>query len=91
MAGVPDFLEIPQDLQDKIAAATLLRERFFWLANVAIAKDVVTTTLLRRAIYAEQRVVETEFMLGEMGLICEGAKQRVGELQDKLTELAGGK
>ena len=85
MAGVPEFLDIPQDMQDKIAAATVAKERYFWLAT-KITKTPVTEALIRRAIYAEQRVLETEYMLGEMAVICKGAKQRVEELQKQLDE-----
>ena len=87
MNGVPEFLDIPQDMQDKIAAATVAKERFFWLSvGKAITKTPVTEALLRRAIYAEQRVLETEFMLGEMGIICQAAKDEVERLQAQLDE-----
>jgi len=88
LAGVPEFLDIPKDMQDKIAEAVLAKERFFWLSNKLIPKNEWTVGLLRRAIYAEQRVVETEFMIGEMAIICEGAKKRVQQLEEQVKSLA---
>lgn len=88
LSGVPEFLDIPEEMQAKIAQAVLAKERFFWLANSKVPQNEWTIGLLRRAIYAEQRVLETEYMLGEMGLICEGARKRVEELENGMSDLA---
>jgi len=87
--GVPNFLDIPDVLVEVIEQKTMAAERMFWLRAGHIVRDIVNTTLLRRALYAEVRVQETEHMLGEMALITEGAKEEITRLQDSLNELAG--
>lgn len=87
--GVPNFLDIPEDLTGKIEQQVLRTERMFWLRAGHIAKDAVNTTLLRRAVYAEQRCQETEHMLAEMAIITEGAKEEIERLQGELSRLAG--
>ncbi len=89
LGGVPNFLNIPESLQEKVEEKTLAAERMFWLRARNIRKDIVNTTLLRRAVYAEQRLNETEFMLAEMAMITEGAKEEVERLQKQLSKLAG--
>jgi len=86
--GVPIWLEIPDELSQTIEKQTLLKERMFWLRSSAIVKDAVTTTLLRRAIYAEQRCYEMENRAAEMALITFGAAEKVKDLEKQLDELA---
>ena len=86
--GVPLWLDIPDELSQTIEKQVLLKERMFWLRSTAIVKDAVSTTLLRRAIYAEQRCWEMENRAAEMALITFGAANKVKELEKKLTELA---
>ena len=86
--GVPQFLDIPDELVEKIEKLVLANERMFWLrANNINSDDVATRTIVRRALYAEQRLNEVEFMLGEMAMITEGAKIRIDELQQQLSDL----
>ena len=87
--GAPDFYEIPEEMQKQIEEQVTARERFFWLARRRNEQNVITRSLLRRAIYAEVRLVEAESRLGEMGLICHAAKQRIEQLETKLNELSG--
>ena len=87
--GVPKFLDIPDALVEVLQNKTMAAERMFWLRATHIKKDIVNTTLLRRAVYAEQRVQETEHMLAEMALITEGAKEEIERLQGSLSEMAG--
>lgn len=88
--GAPDFFEIPEGMQKQIEEQVEARERFFWLAAKRIPQNIITRSLLRRAIYAEVRVTETECRLGEMGLICQAAQERITQLQDQLTALSKG-
>ena len=80
LAYVPPFYELPNEVREKIERQVLRAERMFWLQAGNIAKDIVNTTLLRRAVYAEQRCWEMENMLGEMAIITEGAGQTVKDL-----------
>ena len=89
LSGVPNFLNIPDSLKEKVEEKTMAAERMFWLRARNIKVDIVNTTLLRRAVYAEQRLNETEFMLAEMAMITEGAKEEIERLQKKLSKLAG--
>lgn len=89
LSGVPNFLDIPDQLAEKIKEKTLASERMFWLRARNIKKDIVNTTLLRRAAYAEARLNEVEFMLAEMAVITEGAVEEVERLQKQLSKLAG--
>lgn len=86
--GVPDFLALPPEMTEKIQDLVLQSERMFWLRSKNIVKDIVNTTMLRRALYAEHRVNETEHMLAEMAMITEGAKERIEELQRQLSDLS---
>jgi len=86
--GVPIWLDIPDELSKTIEIQTLQKERMFWLRSNSIVKDAVNTTLLRRAIYAEQRCHEMENRAAEMALITFGAAEKVKELENKLDELA---
>lgn len=86
--GVPLWLDIPDELTKTIEVQVLQKERMFWLRSTAIPKTAVTSTLLRRAIYAEQRCYEMENRAAEMALITFGAAEKVKELEKKLDELA---
>lgn len=88
MNGVPAFYEIPEEQRALIEKATLIKERMFWLRATHIEQDVVNTTLLRRAVYAEQRCWEMENMAAEMAIITSGAAERVRELEKELTDLS---
>jgi len=85
--GVPLWLDIPDELSQTIEKQTLLKERMFWLRSSAIVKDAVNSTLLRRAIYAEQRCYEMENRAAEMALITFGAAEKVKELEKRIDEL----
>ncbi len=85
--GVPLWLDIPDELTQTIEKATLQKERMFWLRGSSIVKDVVNTTLLRRAIYAEQRCYEMENRAAEMALITFGAAEKVKALEKRIEEL----
>ena len=85
--GVPLFYDIPSELAQVIEKSVLIKERMFWLRATSINKDPVNSTLLRRALYAEQRCWEMENRAGEMAIITEGAAVRVKELEAKLDEL----
>ena len=87
MNGVPIWLDIPEELTKTIEIQTLQKERMFWLRSTSIVKDVVSTTLLRRAIYAEQRCYEMENRAAEMALITFGAAEKVTELEERIEEL----
>lgn len=78
--GVPNLLEIPDEVEQKLRALVLRAERLFWMRSSVIQKDVVNTALLRRALYAEHRLNETEHMLAEMAMITQGASQTVKDL-----------
>lgn len=82
--GVPLFYDIPSELAQVIEKQVLIKERMFWLRATSINKDPVNSTLLRRAVYAEQRCWEMENRAGEMALITEGAKERIRELEKQL-------
>ena len=86
--GVPLFYDIPSELAQVIEKQVLVKERMFWLRATSINKDPVNSTLLRRALYAEQRCWEMENRAGEMAIITEGAAVKIKELEKKLTELA---
>lgn len=85
--GVPLFYDIPSELAQVIEKQVLIKERMFWLRATSINKDPVNSTLLRRAVYAEQRCWEMENRAGEMAIITEGAIVRVKELEKKLDEV----
>ena len=87
--GVPDFYDLPDELTKVIEKSTLAAERMFWLRAAHILKDVVTTTLLRRAIYAEQRCWEMENRLGEVSLIAQGMKEEIERLKAEINTIAG--
>jgi len=87
--GVPDFLQLPDEYRETIEQATLTAERMFWLRATHLIKDVATTTLLRRAIYAEQRCYESEFRLAEVSLIASGMKEKIEQLEDEIKIIAG--
>ncbi len=87
MNGVPIWLDIPDELTQIIEKQTLLKERMFWLRSTVIVKDAATTTLLRRAIYAEQRCYEMENRAAEMALITFGAADKVKQLEKRIEEL----
>jgi len=88
--GVPNFYELPDEVREKIEKNVLKTERFFWLNdNVLDKDDTAIRTMLRRAIYAEQRCWEMENQLAEMAMITQGAAQRVSELEASLNELSG--
>jgi hypothetical protein len=84
--GVPQFYQIPEEVSKVIEKAVLHKERMFWLRATHIIKDIVNTTLLRRAIYAEQRCWEMESMAAEMAVITSGAADRVKELEKQLED-----
>lgn len=86
--GVPLFYDIPSELAQVIEKQVLIKERMFWLRATSINKDPVNSTLLRRAVYAEQRCWEMENRAGEMALITEGAKEKIVELRKQLDELS---
>ena len=86
--GVPDFMDVPEALQQLFEQATARSERMFWLRATHIPDEVITRTLLRRAFYAEARAWEMENRLAETSLIASGLKDEVERLQAKLTELA---
>ena len=86
--GVPLFYDIPSELAQVIEKQVLIKERMFWLRSTSINNTPVIKTLLRRALYAEQRCWEMENRAGEMALITEGATVKIKELEKKLTELA---
>lgn len=88
MNGLPDWYEIPEELQTILEKSTLIKERMFWLRATHITQDAATTQLLRRAIYAEQRAWEMENRAAEMALITSGAAKRVKELEKKLDQLS---
>jgi len=85
--GVPLWLDIPDELTKTIEQAVLQKERMFWLRSTSIVKDALTSTLLRRAIYAEQRCYEMENRAGEMALITFGAAEKVKKLEARIDEL----
>ena len=86
--GVPDFLDIPDELTDALQKATMAKERQFWLrAGDRVKKDPTTEILLRRAVYAESRCWEMENRAAEMALICNGAAERIEVLEAKLDEV----
>ncbi len=87
--GVPDFMDVPDELTEVLQKTTLVRERQFWLRATSFKQDLVNTTLLRRAIYAETRCWEMENRAAEMALICSGAADKVKALEAKIDELAG--
>lgn len=86
----PDFLDIPEEMQQQIEDQVEAKERFFWLNSRRIQQDIVTRALLRRALYAETRLMEAECRLGEMAIITKAAAERVEQLQKQLTTLAEG-
>ncbi len=86
--GVPDFYDLPAELNEVIEKKTMTSERMFWLRASSIEKDKVNTILLRRAMYAESRCFEMENRLGELALIVPGMKEEIERLQDQLTVLA---
>lgn len=88
LTGVPDFYEIPEELAKQIEEQVESRERMFWLRSNRIEQDLVTRSLLRRAIYAEVRCWEMENRLAEVVLITKGGAERVSELEQQLSDLA---
>lgn len=84
--GIPIWYTIPDEMTQVIEKSVIVKERMFWLRSSSIEKDAVNSTLLRRAVYAEQRCWEMENRLGEMALITEGAAVRVKELEKLLAE-----
>jgi len=84
--GVPEFLDIPKAMAKVIEKQVDAAERMFWLRSNRIQQDIVTRSLLRRAIYAETRLMESEMRLAEMVLITQGAKGRVEELEQGLKD-----
>ena len=86
----PDYYDIPVDMEKAIQEQVSARERMFWLRASRIESNVVTRSLLRRAIYAEVRCWESESRLAEMVMITQGAKQRIEELEKQLDDLARG-
>jgi hypothetical protein len=87
--GVPQFYDIPDELRASIEQAVMQHERMFWLRSADIPQGPAETTLLRRAIYAEQRCWEMENRLAEVSLIAQGMKERIEDLENQLTVLAG--
>ena len=87
--GTPNFYDLPEELTEAIEKATLTVERMFWLRAGHIKKDAVTTTLLRRAVYAEQRCWEMENRLGEVSLIAQGMKDEIERLKQEINTIAG--
>lgn len=85
--GVPLWLDIPDELTQIIEKQVLQKERMFWLRSTSIVNSAVTQTLLRRAIYAEQRCYEMENRAAEMALITFGAANKVKELEKRIEEL----
>ncbi len=67
---IPEWFDIPEEMQAEIGAKVLARERVFWLRSANILKlnlrNVVVDTLLRRAAYAEIRLSITEEKLAKM-------------------------
>lgn len=88
--GSPDYYDIPEEMEKQIQAQVTARERVFWLRSARIQDDIVTRSLLRRALYAEVRCWESESRLAELVLISKGAKQRIEELEKQLDDLARG-
>ncbi|HDZ37786.1 MAG TPA: hypothetical protein ENH62_05815 [Marinobacter sp.] len=88
MQGIPEFYDIPDELQQVIEKATLIKERMFWLRATHIKQDIANTQLLRRAVYAECRCWEMENQAAEMALITSGAADRVRELEAQLDKLS---
>lgn len=86
--SAPDYYDIPEDMEKLIQEQVSARERMFWLRASRIDDNLVTRSLLRRAMYAEVRCWESESRLSEMVLILKGAKQRIEELEAKMKELA---
>lgn len=87
--GVPDFLDLPEELTAEIEQATMIAERMFWLRSKLIEKTPVTEAILRRAFYAEARAYETEMRLAELSLIASGMKGEIERLQDVVKSTAG--
>jgi hypothetical protein len=87
--GVPDFLEIPDELREEIEKATMVAERMFWLRSQHIQETPLFTAMLRRAFYAEARAFEMEMRLAETSLIASGLKEKVEELQREIATVAG--
>lgn len=87
LSGVPDFLDIPDELKQTIEEQTMAKERLFWLRATHILKDMTNSVLLRRAIYAEQRCLEMEMRLAETALIAQGLKGECERLSDEMDKL----
>ena len=87
--GVPNFLDIPEELSTEIEKATMVAERMFWLRSSKIEKTPVTEAILRRAFYAEARAYEMEFRLAEVSLIASGMKEEIEHLKDAIATTAG--
>ena len=87
--GVPQFYDLPDELQATVEQATLAAERMFWLRASLIVKEPATEALLRRAIYAEQRCWEMENRLAETSLIASGMKERIEQLESEIAIVAG--
>ena len=88
--SAPDYYDIPEELEKQIQEQVTARERIFWLRASRIDDNLVTRSLLRRALYAEVRCWESENRLAELVLIAQGAKERVEELERKLDQLSRG-
>lgn len=87
--GVPNFLDIPDELRKEIEKTTMVAERMFWLRSKLIKKNTLTEAILRRAFYAESRAYEMEMRLAEMSLIASGMKEEIERLTDEITVIAG--
>lgn len=87
--GVPNFLDIPDELRIEIEKATVVAERMFWLRSSLIEKTPVTEAILRRAFYAEARAYEMEMRLAETSLIASGMKEEIERLNDVIKTTAG--
>ena len=87
--GVPNFLDLPDELRAEIEQATMVAERMFWLRSQHIPKTQLNESLLRRAFYAEARAYEMEMRLAETSLIASGLKEKVEELQREIATVAG--
>lgn len=87
--GVPDFLDLPDELTAEVEKATMVAERMFWLRSRMIEKTPVTEAILRRAFYAEARAYETEMRLAELSLIASGMKDEIERLQDVVKSVSG--
>lgn len=87
--GVPNFLDLPDELREEIEKATMVAERMFWLRSNKIEKNAVTEAILRRAFYAEARAYEMEMRLAEVSLIASGMKEEIERLKDEIKITAG--